>query len=63
MESEVKEKVDDAENLHLQCDGWSNCRNESIVNFIISCPTPLFVKFLETEDNSHNAEKFIQPNG
>lgn len=56
MESEVKDKLSDAENLHLQCDGWSNCRNESIINFIISCPTPLFVKFLETKDESHNAD-------
>lgn len=56
MEADVSGKLNDAENLHLQCDGWSNCRNESIINFVVSCPTPLFVKFLETKDEAHNAD-------
>lgn len=55
MESEVTQKLTEASNLNLQCDGWSNCRNESIINFMISYPSPLFVKFLETKDDSHDA--------
>lgn len=36
-------------------DGWSNLRNEGIINFIVSKPEPVFVKFLLTEENHHTA--------
>lgn len=56
MESEISKKLFDAPDLHFQFDGWSNCRNESIINCVISHPAPLFVDFIETKANSHNAE-------
>lgn len=56
MEKDIKQILADAPNLSLQCDGWSNCRNESIINFMISYPKPLFVKFLETKESTHSAE-------
>lgn len=56
MESEITNKLAEASDLHFQCDGWSNCRNESIINCVISQPVPLFVKFLDTKAESHNAE-------
>lgn len=37
-------------------DGWSNLRNEGIINFVISHPEPLFVKFVFTEDNRHTGQ-------
>lgn len=55
MQNEVTKKLSESSNLHFQCDGWSNCRNESIINCIISVPDPLFVKFIETKENSHDA--------
>lgn len=61
--SEVHEAIQHAPNLSLQCDGWSNIRNESIVNFVISKPEPLFVEFLETNTNSHTAEYLSEEMG
>ncbi|MGP1917712.1 MAG: DUF domain-containing protein, partial [Candidatus Hodgkinia cicadicola] len=43
--------------LHLQCDGWSNLNNESIINFVVSKPDPLFVDFVMTKDNRYNARE------
>lgn len=34
------------------CDGWSNVRNESIINFVTS-PKPVFYKSLQTLTQSH----------
>lgn len=42
--------------LHLQCDGWSNIRNEGIMNFIINDPEPVFAKFVQTGSERHTAE-------
>lgn len=56
VNSDLCEAIANAPNLNLQCDGWSNIRNEAIINFIVSKPEPLFVEFLETKTNSHSAE-------
>lgn len=45
-----------ANDLHLQLDGWTNINNDGIINFVVSKPEPLFVKFLNTKDNRHTAE-------
>lgn len=42
--------------FHIQCDGWSNIRNEGIINFLISKPEIVFVKSLNTEHNRHTSE-------
>lgn len=55
MQNEVTSQINEAKHLHLQCDGWSNIRNESIVNFIVSKPEPLFVEFIQTKEHRHNA--------
>ncbi|CAH1967940.1 unnamed protein product [Acanthoscelides obtectus] len=49
-------KISEANALGLQCDGWSNRRNESIINFIITTPTPIFFKTFTTDTNRHTAE-------
>lgn len=46
----------EAKVLHLQCDGWSNVRNESIINFVVSQPKPYFVDFVDTEANRYTGE-------
>ena len=56
MKREIQDELADAKNRHLQCDGWSNIRNEAIINFVISKPEPVFVEFLITKENKHNAE-------
>lgn len=55
MQTDLKEQLTSAKHLHLQCDGWSNIRNESIINFVISKPEPVFIDFLVTRENKHDA--------
>ncbi|CAH1106970.1 unnamed protein product [Psylliodes chrysocephalus] len=55
MQNEVTSQLKDSKHLHLQCDGWSNIRNVSIVNFVISKPEPLCVESVATKENRHKA--------
>lgn len=52
----VDVEVKNSNVLHLQLDGWSNIRNESIINFVVTQPKPLFVDFVATEDKRHTGE-------
>jgi len=56
MKKKVSEIVLSASHLHLQCDGWTNIRNNGIMNFILSTPHPVFVKSVATGQNRHTAE-------
>lgn len=56
MQSNVAEKLRGASVLHLAIDGWSNLRNESILNIILYGPEPYFHKFIEPKTNRHSAE-------
>ena len=56
VQSEIKEELHNSKNLHLQCDGWSNIRNESIINFVVTTPEPRFVDFIITKENRHDAQ-------
>lgn len=40
----------------ITSDGWTNNRSESIINFMVTLPKPLFWKALETKESSHTAE-------
>ncbi|XP_022817532.1 zinc finger BED domain-containing protein RICESLEEPER 2-like [Spodoptera litura] len=51
MVNEITDELKSLNDLHLQCDGWSNQRNEGIINFIIAKPEPVFVKSLYTTNN------------
>lgn len=42
--------------LGLMCDGWSNIRNESIINFVITAPKPVFYKSLPTLTERHTGD-------
>lgn len=53
VKSAVELQVRSSKFLSLQLDGWSNLRNEGIINFIISTPTPYFVKSVETKLEAH----------
>ncbi|KAL0842168.1 hypothetical protein ABMA28_014340 [Loxostege sticticalis] len=56
MEREITEELKSTNHLHLQCDGWSNRRNEGVINFVIAKPEPIFVKSLATNSNRHTGE-------
>lgn len=56
MYHELKDEIMSQKVLHLQLDGWSNCRNEGIINILISKPEPAFIKSLATGENRHTGE-------
>ena len=45
-----------SDSIGLMCDGWSNIRNEPIINFIVSQPKPIFWKSFHTDLQSHTGE-------
>jgi len=49
----VENLIIGADCLGLMCDGWSNIRNESIINFVITTPKPVFYKSLPTLTQRH----------
>lgn len=51
VEISVKSHIENAEFIGIQCDVLTNSRNESIMNFIITTPKPVFYKTLTTDDN------------
>lgn len=55
MESRVEASLMEAKILHLSVDGWSNLRNEGILNVIIYTPKPVLYCTIETKDNRHTS--------
>ncbi|XP_011699651.1 PREDICTED: uncharacterized protein LOC105456953 [Wasmannia auropunctata] len=49
-----------AESVALMCDGCSNLRNDSIINFIVTVPSPLLYKILVTEKESRTVVTIIK---
>lgn len=52
----VDKIINNSKFLSIQCDGWSNLRNEGIINVIITTPQPVFTKFIGTAENRHTSE-------
>lgn len=52
----VNEQIAVAESVAIMCDGWTNVRNEPIVNFVVTTPSPMLYKILSTGKESHTAE-------
>lgn len=52
----VKTAINEADCLGVACDGWSNLRNESIVNFIVTTPKPVLFKTMTTGEERHTGE-------
>ena len=48
--------VSASDSAGLMCDGWSNIRNEAIINFVVSLPKSIFWKSFHTELQSHTGE-------
>lgn len=60
VSSLVSEAIAAAHSVGLAVDGWSNIRNEPIVNFVITTPKPFLYKVLPTGKLSHTAEFMAQ---
>lgn len=60
----VKECTDNnilsAKVLSVMCDGWTNLRNESIVNFVVTTSNPVFFKSISTGTDRHTGEKMAE---
>lgn len=42
--------------LSLQTDAWSNLKNDSITNYLVNTPKPLFYKTIHTKENRYTSE-------
>lgn len=52
----VAEAIAAADSVGLAVDGWSNIRNEPVVNFVVTTPKPFLFKVLPTGKSSHTGE-------
>ncbi|KAL4113799.1 hypothetical protein QTP88_017372 [Uroleucon formosanum] len=52
----VYENILEAKVYAVQLDGWSNIRNESIMNIIVTTPKPFIFKSIDCGSNRHTAE-------
>ncbi|CAG8751801.1 21071_t:CDS:2 [Gigaspora rosea] len=46
--------------LCLVTDGWSNIRKDSIINFMITTPKPLFYKSVHTKEDQYTAQNIAE---
>ncbi|KAF2880765.1 hypothetical protein ILUMI_25393, partial [Ignelater luminosus] len=53
VQLQVQNSLANAYVVGIQCDGWSNIRNDSIINFIVTTPQPVFYKTVSTEEHRH----------
>lgn len=56
ISTEVAERVASASSVAILCDGWTNVRNEPILNFVVTIPTPVFWSSVSTSSDSHTGE-------
>lgn len=56
IKQEIDKKIEEAKVLHIAIDGWTNLRNEPILNVVIYTPEPYFYDFIETKQNRHTAQ-------
>ncbi|KAF2882508.1 hypothetical protein ILUMI_23669 [Ignelater luminosus] len=56
VQLQVQNSLANAYVVGIQCDGWSNIRNDSIINFIVTTPQPVFYKTVSTEEHRHTGQ-------
>lgn len=59
VKEQIEKNIESSVNLNLALDGWSNIRNEGILNFIVYTPNPYFYSFVETKRNRHTSEYLL----
>uniref|UniRef100_A0A6P7G723 Uncharacterized protein LOC114338410 isoform X2 n=2 Tax=Diabrotica virgifera virgifera TaxID=50390 RepID=A0A6P7G723_DIAVI len=52
----VSENIAGAHSVGLMVDGWSNIRNEAVLNFVVTTPKPFLFKIMPTGTAPHTAE-------
>lgn len=60
VSNDIKKLIKNAKYVCITSDGWTNIHQESIINFMITTPQPIFWKALETKENSHTGEYIAQ---
>lgn len=55
VKSKIDKKIAESKMLYLQTDAWSNIRRDSITNYVVNTPDPVFYKSVHTEENRHTA--------
>ena len=60
VSNDIKKLIKNAKYICITSDGWTNIHQESIINFMITTPQPIFWKALETKENSHTGEYIAQ---
>ena len=53
VQEKVKETTDNSDCLCIISDGWSNIRNEGLINFLLTTPLPVFLKSVDTNTNKY----------
>lgn len=59
INSLLEEQIAAVESVALICDGWSNLRNDSIINFVVTTPFPLLYKIVTTGKELHTGEYIL----
>lgn len=49
----VQALIDQSDSICLISDGWSNIRGDSVINFILTTPKPIFYKSIVASNESH----------
>jgi Protein of unknown function (DUF 659)/BED zinc finger len=60
ISANIKNQVKNANYVCLISDGWTNIHQESIINFMVTTPQPIFWKALETKESSHTGDYIAQ---
>src|SRR6266498_1033761 len=56
ISTDVKKLVKNVNYICLTSDGWTNIHQESVINFMVTTPQPIFWKALETKESSHTGK-------
>ena len=56
LQAEMSIEMSKATYVSLDTDAWTNVNGESVINFIVLLPQPVFYEAVYTTDNSHTAD-------
>ncbi|KAJ8914845.1 hypothetical protein NQ315_014858 [Exocentrus adspersus] len=51
----IKLKVENATSMTLLSDGWADINGIPLINIILSCPEPIFIKAIDSQTEKHTA--------
>lgn len=54
--TQVEDKINCPLSVTLLTDGWTNVLGDSILNFVVATPMPIFYNAVETERQRHTGE-------